>query len=65
MDYKGFMDLKVYQLSYKLALEIFEATKTYPKEELYSLTDQIRDHQGLFLQILPKHCEKENIQKHL
>jgi hypothetical protein len=30
MDYKGFRDLKVYQLSYKLALEIFEATKTYP-----------------------------------
>jgi four helix bundle protein len=42
MDYKGFRDLKVYQLSYKLALEIFEATKTYPKEELYSLTNQIR-----------------------
>ncbi len=42
MDYKGFRDLKVYQLSYKLALEIFEATKIFPKEELYSLADQIR-----------------------
>ena len=42
MEYKGFRDLKVYQLSYKLALEIFEITKLYPKEELYSLTDQIR-----------------------
>lgn len=42
MEYRGFRDLKVYQLSYKLALEIFEATKTFPKEELYSLTDQIR-----------------------
>lgn len=40
--YKGFRDLKVYQLSYKLALEIFEITKSFPKEELYSLTDQIR-----------------------
>lgn len=28
MEYRGFRDLKVYQLSYKLALEIFEATKT-------------------------------------
>jgi four helix bundle protein len=42
MEYKGFRDLKVYQLSYKLALEIFETTKEFPKEELYSLTDQIR-----------------------
>jgi len=42
MDYKGFRDLKVYQLSYQLALEIFEITKGFPKEELFSLTDQIR-----------------------
>ena len=41
-NYRGFRDLIVYQLSYKLALEIFEITKHYPKEELYSLTDQIR-----------------------
>ena len=42
MEYKGFRDLKVYQFSYQLALEIFEITKSFPKEELYSLTDQIR-----------------------
>lgn len=41
-EYRGFKDLKVYQLSYKLALEIFELTKTFPKEEKYALTDQIR-----------------------
>ena len=40
--YRGYRDLKVYQLSYKLALEIFEITKTFPPEEKYSLTDQIR-----------------------
>jgi len=38
----GFRDLKVYQLSYRLALEVFEVSKSYPKEEKYSLTDQIR-----------------------
>jgi len=38
----GFRDLKVYQLSYKLAMEIFEESKAFPKEERYSLTDQIR-----------------------
>lgn len=42
MEYRGFRDLKVYQLSYKLALDIYEATKEFPKEELFSLTDQIR-----------------------
>jgi four helix bundle protein len=38
----GHKSLKVYQLSYRLAMEIFEITKTFPKEERYSLTDQIR-----------------------
>lgn len=33
MEYRGFRDLKVYQLSYQLALEIFEITKGYPQEE--------------------------------
>jgi four helix bundle protein len=39
---KGYKDLKVYQLSYLLAMEIYEISKTFPKEEKYSLTDQIR-----------------------
>jgi len=39
---KGHRDLKVYQLAYKLAMEIFHASKAFPKEERYSLTDQIR-----------------------
>jgi four helix bundle protein len=39
---KDYRDLKVYQLSYKLALEIFEITKGFPKEESFSLTGQIR-----------------------
>ena len=42
MNYRGYKDLKVFQLSYKLAMEIYEITKSFPKEERYSLTDQIR-----------------------
>ena len=38
----GFRDLKVYQLAYQLAMEIFQASKSFPVEEKYSLTDQIR-----------------------
>jgi len=40
--YRGYRDLRVYQLSYALAMEIFHETKTFPPEEKYSLTDQIR-----------------------
>ncbi len=39
---QGYRDLKVYQLAYKLAMEIFNETKSFPKDERYSLTDQIR-----------------------
>lgn len=38
----GYRDLIVFQKSYKLAMEIFKITISFPKEERYSLTDQIR-----------------------
>jgi four helix bundle protein len=38
----SFKDLIVYQKAYRLAMEIFEITRSFPKEEKYSLTDQIR-----------------------
>ena len=37
-----FRNLKAYQLAFRLAMEIFEESKNFPKEEKYSLTDQIR-----------------------
>ena len=39
---RGHRDLKVYQLAYRLAMEIFTLSKSFPKEERYSLTGQIR-----------------------
>src|SRR6266496_6177900 len=39
---KSFRDLKVYQAAREAALQIFTATKTFPREERYALTDQIR-----------------------
>ncbi|MBI3738354.1 MAG: four helix bundle protein [Chloroflexi bacterium] len=39
---QGYRDLKVYQLAYKLAMEIYNESKSFPKDEKYSLTDQIR-----------------------
>jgi len=38
----GFRALLAYQKAYKLAMDIFEISKSFPKEEKYSLTDQIR-----------------------
>ena len=37
-----FKDLKVWQESHKLALEIYKNTANFPATELYSLTSQLR-----------------------
>jgi four helix bundle protein len=42
MGVGSFKELIVYQKAYKLAMEIFEISVEFPKEERYSLTDQIR-----------------------
>ncbi len=39
---KNVRELKVYQSAFKSAMEIFRITKAFPKEEKYSLTDQVR-----------------------
>ncbi len=39
---KSVRDLEVYQVAFKAAMWIFELSKSFPKEELYSLIDQIR-----------------------
>ena len=38
----SFKDLKVYQLAFEAANTIFQISKRFPKEETYSLIDQIR-----------------------
>lgn len=35
-------ELKVYQMAFKTAMDIYQVTKNFPQEEKYSLTDQIR-----------------------
>jgi four helix bundle protein len=39
---KTHKELNVFKLSFEAGMEIFEVTKSFPKEEMYSLTDQIR-----------------------
>ena len=35
-------ELEVYKLAFESAMKIFEISKSFPKEETYSLTDQMR-----------------------
>ncbi len=39
---KSYRDLEVYQCAFSAAMNIFEASKRFPTEERYSLTDQMR-----------------------
>jgi len=39
---KSHKELIVYQLAFKVSMEIFQVTKSFPKEEVFSLTSQIR-----------------------
>jgi len=38
---KTHCDLEVYKVSFDIAMQIFEKGKSFPKEERYSLTDQV------------------------
>ena len=39
---KNFRDLKVWAKSHQLTLDVYRATRSFPKDELYGLTSQIR-----------------------
>ena len=39
---ESFGDLEVYKLAFALQQDIFNASRTWPREEAYSLTDQVR-----------------------
>lgn len=65
---QGYKNLKVYKLAYQLAKEIFHLSKKFPKEETYSLTDQIRRSsrsvctnigEGYRKRIYPKHFKSK------
>jgi len=42
MKIRSHRQLDVYQLAFQVSVEIYNLSKTFPKEETYSLTDQIR-----------------------
>src|SRR4030095_7691141 len=38
----SYKDMIIYTKAFRLAMDIFEISKRFPKEETYSLTDQVR-----------------------
>ena len=61
---RGFRDLKVYQLAYRVAMEIFELSKAFPPEERYALTDQIRRASRSVCQNIAEAYRKRRYVKH-
>ncbi len=57
-------ELKVYERAFAAAMSIFDATKSFPKEERYSLVDGSTV-VGLCVQILPKRGESDDTKRHL
>ena len=61
---KRFQDLIVYKKGFDLAMNIFEVTKSFPKEETYSLTDQIRRSSRSVCVNIAEAYRKRNYPKH-
>ncbi len=57
-------DLLAYKKSFDLAMEVFEISKTFPKEETYSLTDQIRRSSRSVTSNISEAYRKRLYQKH-
>lgn len=51
---REFTDLVVWQKGHELVIEIYKITKEFPKEELYSLTNQMRRSAMSITPILPR-----------
>lgn len=59
-----FQDLLAYQKGFELAMEIFEISRSFPKEEMYSLTDQIRRSSRSTCSNIAEAYRKRNYPKH-
>lgn len=60
----SFQKLLAYQKSFDLAMKVFDISKSFPKEETYSLTDQIRrSSRSVCANIAESYC-KRRYEKH-
>ena len=59
-----FQDLIAYKKSFELSMKIFELSKSFPKEEKYSLTDQIRRSSRSVSANIAEATRKKRYEKH-
>lgn len=62
MSAKNFKETTLYKKAFTQAMEIFEISKSFPKEEKYSLTDQVRRSSRSVCANLAEAYRKKNIQ---
>jgi len=60
----NFKQLTVYKKAFKLAMDIFGTSKSFPKEELYSLTSQIRKSSRSVCQCIGEAYRKRQYEAH-
>lgn len=60
----SFKTLLAYQKAFELSMEVFELSKSFPKEETYSLTDQIRRSSRSICTNIAEAYRKKAYQKH-
>jgi four helix bundle protein len=60
----SFRDLKAYQKSFAFAMKIFEIAKSFPREEKYELTDQIRRSSRAVCRAIGEGYRKRQYPKH-
>jgi len=41
-DFVGFIEMPVWQKAHKLVLDVYQLTASFPRDEVYGLTSQIR-----------------------
>ena len=61
---KSYRELRVYRNAFDAAMEIFEITKSFPPEERFSLTDQIRRSSRSVCQSIGESWRKRRYPKH-
>lgn len=59
-----FQELLAYRKSFDLAMEVFEVSKSFPKDERYSLTDQMRRSSRSVAANIAESYAKRRYQKH-
>ena len=61
---RSFKDLLVYQKAFEQAMRVFEVTKSFPRAEQYSLTDQIRRSSRSVCTNIGEACRKRRYRAH-